>query len=114
MANSKNDELRKQPVKEAKKISKHNGFLLAHYAGQAFDELGDLLLAQQFIEAAEAQIGTPDQAHPCDLGKYLYSVFKDPARAQSGYQKSLDASGWDAGTVKSTEKDWVKISKDFK
>ncbi len=49
MANSENDELRKQRVKEAKKISKHNGFLLAHYAGQAFDELEDLLLAQQFI-----------------------------------------------------------------
>ena len=114
MSASENDELRAQLTKESKKLAKHNGFVLAYYAAQAIDDLKDLTLAQHFIEAAEAKIGTEDQAHPCDLGKYIYKILKDRERAQAAYQKSLEASGWDASSVKATEKDWQKIVKTFK
>jgi hypothetical protein len=114
MSASGTDELRAQLTKEAKKITKHNGFILAYYAGQALEDLKDLTLARQFIEAAEAKIGTEDQAHPCDLGKQIYKIFKDKDRAQLAYERSLDASGWDASSVDATKKDWQKIVKSFK
>ena len=114
MNKTEKDELRARLTEEARNLSKLNGFVLAHYAAQALDDLKDSGLAKLFIEAAEAQIGTEDQAHPNDLGKYLYEIFKDNARAQLGHRKSLDASGWDSDSIKTTEKEWLKISKTFK
>jgi hypothetical protein len=111
---SKKNDLQKQLNKEKKNINDHDGFDLVHFASQAFDHLNDLDLAKYFIEEAEKKIGTEDQAHPCDLGKYLYLLFNDKNRAQTAYQRSLEASGWDSHTIKVTEKDWLKIIKSFK
>lgn len=108
------DELKKFLEAEKKKIKKLDGFTLCYYAGQALDDLKDANLAQAFLEVSETFVGTEEQAHPCDIGKMIYKVYGDKERAVRAYETSLRATGWDAADIKSTEKDWAKISKAFK
>ena len=109
-----NKELEKELKKQMANVKKNkDGFTLLHYSIEALEKLEDIDMARIFVEAAEKTIGQEDQPHPCDIGKQIYEVFKDSKRAKKAYESALKASGWDASSIKSTEKDWAKISKSF-
>ena len=112
------DNVRIELEKYLKKASSIDGFTLLFYADRALDELADEELAKKFVVASEKKaIGEPDPselAHPCDLGAKIYALFKDRDRAERAFRSCLDASGWDMSSVKSTERDWLKICKKFK
>jgi hypothetical protein len=111
------DVVRIELEKYLKKASSIDGFTLLFYADRALDELADEELAKKFVEASEKAIGERDpseMAHPCDLGAKIYALFKDRDRAERAFRACLDACGWDSSSVKSAEKDWLKICKKFK